>query len=451
MSTSVTRHAAALGAVIRAPHWRRERLAAHQDRALRRIVRHAYLNVPYYRDAFDAARVPPDQIRSVADLAAVPVSTKAALVHAGSQSLLARGVTADNLIERRSSGSSGPMFITYKSRSEELVSALLRLRVMRYYGVRPTDKLVMAALDTRTLQAAGPLQRLAHRLGLFRTHQLLPVLPAEMLVQQLIALQPDVLIGLAGTLARAAGVVDDAARRALHLRHIVTGGEVLTPAMRTRIAGAFGVPVYDKYATSELGDIAYECRMSGAMHTCDDQLIVEVVRDGQPVAPGQRGEIVVTALNCYAMPMIRYRLADVATRGDSRCACGGPWGTIRALQGRMMDYLHLPSGRVMHLYEFAGVLMHEAAWVGEFQLLQESRHRMVAHIVPNFPPGEDAIPRMVAIATSYLNEDVALEIELVDQIEPGRTGKLRQCRSLVASEYDDIDWEAMSRTHIPGH
>ncbi len=78
--------------------------------------------------------------------------------------------------------------------------------------------------------------------------------------------------------------------------------------------------------------MAWECRHSGDLHTCDDGVLVEVLRDGRPAEPGERGEVVVTNLHAYAMPFIRYRIGDLATRG-APCGCGAPFSTIGEITG----------------------------------------------------------------------------------------------------------------------
>jgi phenylacetate-CoA ligase len=85
--------------------------------------------------------------------------------------------------------------------------------------------------------------------------------------------------------------------------------------------------------------MAWECRHSGDLHTCDDGVLIEVLVDGRPAEPGERGEVVVTNLHAYAMPFIRYRIGDVATR-EAPCGCGAPFaaiGEIRSSSGLPLD------------------------------------------------------------------------------------------------------------------
>ena len=81
--------------------------------------------------------------------------------------------------------------------------------------------------------------------------------------------------------------------------------------MRRHITETFAAPVFNLYASNEFNVIAWECQETGELHTCDDGVIIEVLKDGRPAAAGERGEVVGTNLHSFAMPLIRFRLGDI--------------------------------------------------------------------------------------------------------------------------------------------
>jgi phenylacetate-CoA ligase len=438
------RHIAALRDVLTAPYAAREDIVAMQTRGLTRLIRHAYDQVPYYRNLFDRAGLEPEDVRSLADLPRVPISTKQDLVSAPPGDLFSRGTDPARMVVRRTSGSSGPIFTMLRSPGEEFVSEMHQLRIRSYYGLRALDTQVVAVMDTRTMKGMSRLHRWAHRLGFHRTFMVSPLLPPELFLDRLAELKPDVILGLTGPMARIAGFMDDRRRESIRPRYVITSGEVLTAAMRRTISAGFAAPVYDKYVCAELGHMAWECTTSGELHTADDQVILEVVRNGVPVAEGERGELVATSLRFHAMPFIRYRLADVVTRGREQCVCREPFSTIRAIQGRMIDYFYLPDGRVLHPYELGAAMQQSVDWVKEFQLIQERRDLIVANVVPTVRPSEEETLRVIGASAQLFGPGVELRLTFVDRIEWGETGKLRPFRSRVKSEYDDLDWNAIS-------
>jgi phenylacetate-CoA ligase len=212
--------------------------------------------------------------------------------------------------------------------------------------------------------------------------------------------------------------------------------------MRSQISKAFSAPVFDTYGSHEFNLIAWECKETGEYHTCDDGIILEVLKDGRPAAKDERGEVVGTNLHSLAMPFIRYRLGDIVTKGFEVCRCGQPFSTIRTIQGRMIDYFHLPRGRIIHPYEITQILKRDAdSWIRQHQLIQEREDRIILQVVPSFTPSPQEILKLKESVNTLLGQGVEFQIILVSEIEIDQIGKFRVSRSLVQSAYDGIEWE----------
>ena len=95
------------------------------------------------------------------------------------------------------------------------------------------------------------------------------------------------------------------------------------PRMRGRIEEGFGARCHDHAGLTEAGPFAYPCPEGGGMHLYEDEFVCEILDDGlRPVAPGERGELVVTPLGRTGFPVLRYRTGDVVVRVDERCPGG---------------------------------------------------------------------------------------------------------------------------------
>jgi phenylacetate-CoA ligase len=146
--------------------------------------------------------------------------------------------------------------------------------------------------------------------------------------------------------------------------------------------------------------------------------------------------VVVTNLHSYAMPFIRYRLADVATRGAEQCACGRPFATIRSLRGRMIDYFPLPDGRVLHPYQILDSFMPEVEpWIRQYQMVQDLPNRIVLSLVPTAAPATPVDHQITRKVRPLLGPSVEFQIRLCDEIPLGPGGKFRHSRSLITSSY----------------
>jgi phenylacetate-CoA ligase len=431
--------APALSAAWRHARASRAELRGWQDARLRRLVRQAYESVPFYRRLFDRHRLHPRHIRGVVDLELIPMIDKAMMRREGTAALLAKGHDAESLLTVRTSGSSGEPLTIYRTWLEDKLQYLFRLRTFGAFGVRHRDRIVAVGVGGRPDSGdAKVIGRSLRALG-FHGWQLVDGLqePARVAVQVREAC-PDVLIGLPGMLDRLTAPELAEVIAGVRPRLVVIGGEVATPAMRLRIREAFAAPLLETYGSHECPLIAWECRHSGDLHTCDDGVLVEVLQDGRPAEPGERGEVVLTNLHAYAMPFIRYRIGDIATRAEV-CGCGLPFGSVGEIQGRMIDYFPLPDGRLLHPYEIVTRLVWgRDKWLRQYQLVQERRERVVLYAVTDGSPAGDRMEEIGRTVRPLLGPAVEFEVRVVEQIPVEASGKLRPSRSLVQSEYDRL-------------
>jgi phenylacetate-CoA ligase len=426
-------------AIRRHPTASRAELKAFQDAQLRRLVVHAYESVPYYRKLFDRHRLHPRHIRGTVDLDLIPISSKQDFQSRPAAELIARGVDPGDLLSVYTNGSTGEPLIVRRTWQEQGFNVMFRERCRRAFGLGLRDR--VANVGQRKLpdpKDKKTLGRALQAIGIHPRLRLDGMRPPEDIARELAAFQPQMLVAIPGMLCLVADHLIAAGRQDIRPRILVTGGEVLTPLMRQRLHQAFGVEPLQTYASHEFPLMGWECRQTGEMHTCDDGAIVEVVKNGRPVAPGESGEVVVTNLHAYAMPFIRYRLADAATRGNEQCACGQPFSTVRAIQGRMIDYFPLPDGRLVHPYEILRLIPRVDAWIRQYHLLQDRPDRIVMQVVPSHtsvPELQQLISRAVA---PLIGPGIEFQVRMVDVIPAGPGGKRRHSCSLVASAYEGI-------------
>jgi phenylacetate-coenzyme A ligase PaaK-like adenylate-forming protein len=429
-------------ALLRHPHRTRDEIVAFQNRQLRCLITHAYNNVPYYRRLFDHNGINLRDMRTVEDISAIPVTSKKDLQMLPVEELIAQGVDLEHTIVRKTTGSTGEPLSIRRTWFEERQLNAFRKRAMHYYGLRITDK----HADIGEVEPLHPrdnqlLRRVFNVVSLYREVKIQALLPLDEIVRILQNVHPDVVSGYAGVLARVAKIMSDNDNLIMQPRFITTHSEVLTPLMRKQISEAFEARVFDTYDSTEFNLIAWECKETGELHTCDDSTIVEIIKDDGPAATGERGEVVVTNLHSFAMPLIRYRLGDIVTKGTASCPCGQPFSTIRAVQGRMFDYFLLPGGRMIHPFEITALLRSDnASWIRQYQLIQESEDRVHLKIVPAATPSSHQLSTVQATVANLLGHQVNFNVALVHEIPLEPSGKFRVCRSLVKSDYDGIDW-----------
>ena len=395
-------------------------LPTRSDAALRRVVRHAYENVPFYRSRFDAVGVRPEDVRTAADLARLPVVAKVEL-QAEPDAALARGLDPSGLFVRSSSGATGQPFESRTSLDDNARRRLARLLVDLRYGLRVGDRRAgIRTTPARGVRRKRPLARVVRAAGGFVETTIDCQLPAAEILASLRRFRPTLVDGQSGSIDRAAQIVLDAGDTSLRPRYVVTSGETLTPAMRERIREAFGAPVYDIYGAIELGVVAAECARTGLYHV-ERGVLVEVLRpDGSPARDGEEGRVVATSLTCFAAPLVRYATGDIAVRGPDGCPCGARVPTLRGVVGRVVHLFRVAGGREVHPWH---VPVWRAQWVRQFQLAQETELGFVLRLVLAPGTSPDAVEDLRRACEEVLGPGASLAVEIVDALDVGPGGK----------------------------
>lgn len=161
--------------------------------------------------------------------------------------------------------------------------------------------------------------------------------------------QPDYFYGYVSMIKEVSGYLKEhKADHNIRPRSIITTSEVLTDTDRKEIEETFKCKVYNEYGCGEVGTIAHECD-HGSMHINMENVFLEIVDDaGKSLGDDQEGEIVVTDLNNFLMPLIRYRLGDYGSISSNKCPCGRTLKVLKNIKGRAYDFIENEKGERFH-------------------------------------------------------------------------------------------------------
>jgi phenylacetate-CoA ligase len=396
-----------------------------QESKLRAVVEHANENVPYYRTLLRGAGLAPKDLWTLEGLQQVPLTSKEALRAAGPQRALAKGVDPASCEVNRTGGSTGKPFASYHGAREVRTRTLVGFRALHAAGVRPWDRLI-------SFQPRSRAPSLMNRLGLYRSYTFSSFLSVEEQVRQLKRTQPTVLRIAPSRLRAILHLVDYRLSDVVRPKMLITSSEVLDDGLKRRVLADLDVEFFNFYLCTEFAVLASECPAHEALHVNADQFIVECLDDnGQPVEPGQPGEVVVTSLYGFVMPFIRYRLGDIATFIEGHCSCGSTFPLISAPLGRQDDVLRLPSGKILSTINL-GTIMKTVDGVDQFRFTQESLDQFVLQLVLWRHPGEERLAQVRRQVLEYLEEPVGFDVRIVDRL-PGHEAKFRRFVSKVAA------------------
>jgi len=317
---------------------------------LRQTLRRA-AHSPFYRQRLAQAGVSAENLKTLKDLRRLPFTTKDDLrVHG--QEMLTRPL-ADMVRLHASSGTTGQATVIYYTRADIDAWADLVARCLYMAGLRPADvfqNMMGYGLFTGGLgfnYGAERLGALTIPAGAGNTRRQLQLM--QQFGATAIHIIPSYALYLLHAFAQQG--LDP---RDLPLRLAFIGAEPHSEDTRRRIEAAYGLKAYNSYGLSEMNGpgVAFECPEQNGMHIWEDAFVLEVIdpETGEPLGPGQTGELVFTNLSREGMPLLRYRTRDLAAYDPNPCACGRAHRRISRIQGRTDDMLIIKGVNIFPLH-----------------------------------------------------------------------------------------------------
>lgn len=229
-------------------------------------------------------------------------------------------------------------------------------------------------------------------------------------------------------------------RKVYRPRAVFTTAVTLLPHMREALEQAFG-PTFNHYGAREVGPVAAETTDHDGLMVIAPINHVEILRpDGMPCEPGEPGEIVVTNLTNRTMPLIRYRIGDMASWKDPRSHTK-VWPVLEKVLGRTDDMIRLRDGRIVPpetIIFLLVILLNNDNWIERSQVHQDSYDSITVSLVLSpAAVASDTLPRRteeVAQAVRRAAHDMCrVDVRIVDRIAPSASGKYRAVTSSVAA------------------
>jgi len=411
------------------------------DRVLRFVVRSAYANIAAYRRLLDSAAVTVKEIRGVEDLPKLPVVQRDTFfVDTPLAERIHRHADPSKCLRSWTSGTEGIPISVYMSRGEALFRKILLLQAwQRNVPLRFPFTVIDAATSVEPdaeveVRWQGPIRLV--RVPIARLD--------DVDVVALARHRRAILSGYPTTLTLLLERLGSRSER-WPVGLVVSRGEILDNALRASLESVFGCRVMDLYNCEEVGNLAWQCPADRhRLHVNTDACVVEVVDEsGVPLPQGTEGRVLVTNLYNCTMPLIRYDLQDrgfLLPASEGPCACGSRRPTMGLVQGREDDLFCLPSGRRISP-RLVGTTLEKAANSGgdgrrdtfyrRYQVLQDAPDHITVRIVP-IPGTNPPLEETIASAFRRLDPELRCTLDLVDDLPPAASGKLRK----VARTFD---------------
>lgn len=413
--------------------WPRSRLDAAIHRQLALSLRHARDTVPAHAERLAGLPLAdPDGL--AACWRSIPLLRRAD-VQALGEALHSRAVPADHgrVIEYHTSGSTGRPLRGLETELSHFFFGALNLR--EHLWQRRDFAGTFAAIRTKVADERLPGWGRAIE-AVFETGPALTLpihTPVDSQLDWLLDKDPDYLLTHPSNLRALLLTAHARDVKPERLRGLGSFGEQLPADLRDLCRRVWGLPLADVYSCEEAGYIALQCpEVPEHYHVQAENLLVEVVdANGAPCPPGVSGEVVLTTLHNFAMPLVRYAIGDFAEAGPA-CPCGRGLPVLRHIHGRARNLVRLPDGS-RHWPSFPAEDWLAIAPVRQFRLRQTTATRIEVDLVSAGPLEPRQEQDLQAMLRRRLGHDFDIALRPAARIDPGASGKFED----FMSELDD--------------
>lgn len=395
---------------------------------LRNVLTSAYRNVSYYREMMlNMGYNPIRDYHGPEDLLGFPVTTKRVLNHRGKSALTNSKSDLSNCFSQTTSGSTGIPLTIYKTPYERSITIAKWLRVLFLNGYTFRQKV----MEIGRVQDLDEDKSVLQHLGFLRRLNVDRLLPMEKIADRLLEYEPDVLYCIRTHLELLAYELKHRGIKPGSLKLVFSFGEIIYEHTRQLCRNYLGIELIENYGSVEMGAMAYETPKRDGLRLSEDLTYFEFLNeDGNPVAPGEPGRVIVTDLICKLMPLIRYDQGDRAVFQNVEDDDGEVSRRLTQIIGRDDDLIVMPDGS-KHRHNVFNPILRGYSNIYQYRIIQRS-----LSFFDIFIAADDAY--LVTIHDEILqnlkNEfppGVKFEIKQVDQINPDPSGKLRKFVSEV--------------------
>lgn len=394
---------------------------------LQTLLVHCGRHVPYYRRLFEETGLDVEKGIDINELRARAIFTSKEVVKSAGADLRSDAFSPRELHRKISSGTTGTPIQLYVTLDYWCLQMATKYRAESWIGKAigtPTTYIWGHRLDL------DPLKRL--KVSLYwrlQNYQFVSAFDVgeEALLADIGRIRrfgPRFLEAYVSPVYLMARLIEERGIEPPKLDGIVTGGESLFDFQREQIERSFRCPVYNRYGSSEFMSVAHECAAHRGMHVNADGFIVEVLDGaGRPVV-GEEGDIVITDLNNYATPLIRYRIGDRGVVSDRICSCGRTFPLLEKIVGRVSDAMKAPDGHEFHSMYFHWRI-RLIPGIRRFQVVQKAVDRIEIRIVHDGSTVREETEKRVLDAFGELKEHgVSVAFAYVEDIPLSRSGKM---------------------------
>lgn len=324
----------------------------YQNKMLKSVVKYAY-TVPMYREKYLNAGVHPSDIRGTVDIKKLPLISKEDFTKNFPNKVIPSSFDRKSGIIAATSGTTGRSLSLYFDMYTMIRSMLGFVRAFQEHNInwKKTKMTLLFDLSENSFENEYLLNSIfssAKFLVSTNKMQIIDILDSPLeIIKKIDKFQPEVIIGYPFVIIQLNILKSKGFGRNIKPRYIVTSGAFFDMHSRKNVEEVFNTRIFDIYAATESGIMAFECK-NGKYHICSDLVYTEFMKNGSDVCADNPGSIVITKLYGKGTPLIRYSgLEDVVTPSKNDCTCNLAGDTLEKIHGRKSNTILLPNGKMV--------------------------------------------------------------------------------------------------------
>ncbi len=401
-----------------------------QLKKLKKIIGYVNENVPYYHRVFKKLNFDPKNIRSTKELSKLPILTKD-IIKKNFKELTSIIIPKNNLFLTSTSGSTAEPMKFYITRYWRSCNMAAAYRSWGWAGYRLGDKMLYLWGATQDLNYNSMNDKFRNKMLRIKKLNTNPLTKEKMNnhIDIIRKFKPKIINSYSSSAYEMSKYVLEKGLEDLTISAVLTTGDMLYENRRKIIEQAFNTEVFDYYSGRDTSLQAAECKEHTGYHLSIENAVVEFLdNEYQPVSPGEMGKIIITDLNNFGMPFLRYEIGDLGVPSDENCNCGINLPMMKSIQGRIFDRIVTPDGIVLTGELFHCLIIEKnVKSIKEFQIIQKTKNHIIVFIVKNEEEktGEEDIKRFIESIKNTVGDSVQIEVQYTSEIKRTKSGKLR--------------------------
>lgn len=417
-----------------------DQIHKEQARRVRAMVAYAYRHVPYYQETMSRMGLRSSDFETAADLAQLPIIERDQ-VQRDPTYFVSTAQPLEEYLELRSGGSTGAPRAIYHNAAALFESrahgqrerSILKASVGASAGHRET--IFVPPITSGMKVGAFCQQHSITPTNLAIERQYLSLLdPPEENLPRVNAFKPDLWRGYGSYMETLFAYLDATGAPFHRPKAVAYTSDALSAPARRLIEEKYGIPVFGAYRAIETFKLGFECQEHNGYHLNIDLYPLRIVGpDGEPLPPGESGDVIVSNLVNRATVLLNYRLGDLAATLPGPCACGRTLPRLSVLHGRNDDWIQLASGKIVHPQAIRVLFTNESS-IWQYRVVQQAPdHFQVAIVSAEQANPEEMARRITARFIRQLGSDITVDVAFVESIERTPGGKLRPILSMAGA------------------